>query len=306
MQFNKPPLSSKLTQSTIKDMLYHHRRVYSAKAVIDTSAPKCLIQSVKYNDQNKKDHFREGSRPQSAQYVSYSSRASSAQSCHRTSQRTVQKPSGVDLVQKHSELFTQDRPFTPKILKSDTSSIMEKYRCYRAPQRKPTQDCTNSKQETSDRSKKNTEGAQDADEPSQGIITECSEEELNGTYLSASRQKSHPFCDSSSRASLEGAKSPIVMTVFAEEEFEYLNFIFAVTEDILSRKHMSDRVLDRMIKNHIDMNRLQLDEGKMRHLVEKLRGFLKEPTNISTSSTPELTNDLLNSLISCLESGGNQ
>ncbi|XP_019953430.2 spermatogenesis-associated protein 7 [Paralichthys olivaceus] len=243
--------------------------------------------------------------------------ASGGQSCYKTFQDPVQKTYGGDLLQKHSQHFTQDKPFTPKTLKSEKSSYLEKYRYYRAPRRKLTQDCTSSKpmrQETNHRSTKTKEYTQDFDEPSQGFTTEheWSEDELNGTYLSESRQQSQLnksreryLFDSSSRFSREGVKSPMMKKVSAEEEeLMYLEFISAVTEDILSRGHISDRVLDRVIKHHIEMNRHQLDEGKMRHLLVVLRKDFEEPANTSTSTAQleKKENDLLDSLLPYLDS----
>uniref|UniRef100_A0A3Q3C7X5 Spermatogenesis associated 7 n=1 Tax=Haplochromis burtoni TaxID=8153 RepID=A0A3Q3C7X5_HAPBU len=369
-------------------------KALKSSPAIDTSVPKSLLCSVKYNDQIKRDRLRKNGRPQSApaqrnSRTSYSSsqsrlsvqyddstylcsrsslvssprfnttfkvnemvypslkvsshhtrpaselkhrspeatfrRKSSAcslaasgdQSSYKTFQDPVRKTYSGDLLLKHSQHFTQDKPFTPKTLKSDKSSYLSKYRYYRAPQRKPTQDCSNStsfQQEMCDGSVKNKDCMLDVDEPSQGFITEHEsfEDELNGTY-SSSRQKSRAvkgrecgFFDSLSRVSPENRKSPNMMRVSTEEEeLMYLEFISAVTEDILSRGHISDRVLDRVLNRHIDMNRHQLDEGKMRHLLEVLCKDFEEPTNIS-SSTAELEkkNYLLDSLLPCLESAG--
>lgn len=74
--------------------------------------------------------------------------ASGGQSLHKSFQDPFQKTYSGDLLQKHSQNFTPDKPFTPKTLKSDRSSYLEKYRYYRAPCRKPTQDCSNSEQDT--------------------------------------------------------------------------------------------------------------------------------------------------------------
>ncbi|XP_058470451.1 spermatogenesis-associated protein 7-like isoform X1 [Solea solea] len=396
-----PRSSSKLTQSIVRDhMVSHYKKVYSAKAAIDTSVPKSMIHSVKYNDHIRQDRFRKGGRPQSAHSLSQNNSrascflaqsrlslqyednsylcsrasmassskfrtsfhakdvvkvehshhsrpasqsksrspesalrrkqsvcslsASGAQSFCKTFQDPVQKTYSGDLLQKHSQHFTHGKPFTPKTLKTDKSSYLEKYRYYRAPLRKPTQDCndhTLMQQETSDRGTKTTECTQEFDQPSQGFVTEheWSEDESNGTYLLASRQKSrinksrdYSFFDSSSRLKLtspEDKKSLNRKKASAEEEeLKYLEFISAVTEDILSRRHISDRVLGRVIKHHIDMNRHRLDEGKMLHLLAVLRKDFEEPTNTTTSNTEleKRESDLLDSLQPFLESGGEQ
>uniref|UniRef100_A0A3Q1I3N9 Spermatogenesis associated 7 n=1 Tax=Anabas testudineus TaxID=64144 RepID=A0A3Q1I3N9_ANATE len=400
-----PPSTSKLTQSIIKDhMVSHYKKVYSAKAAIDTSVPKSLIHSVKYNDQIRQDRLKKGGRPRSAYSLSqtdtrnscssaqsplsvqyddnpylcsrnslvssprlstsfhakeivypsckvrsqshshhtypaseiryrspeaalyrkqstYSLAASGDQNSFKTFQDPVQKTYSGDLLQKHSKHFTQDKPFTPKTLKSDKTSYLSKYRYYRAPPRKPTQDPTNSRlmrQKTYHGSTKNKEYSQEFDESTQGFNTELawSENELNGAYISGSRQQSrankgteHYFFDSSSRVSPKGGKSPVMLSVSAEEEeLMYLEFISAVTEDILSRGHISDRVLDRVMNRHIDMNRHQLDEGKMRHLLEVLRKEFEEPITMSTSSTEleKKENDVLDTLLPHLESRGKQ
>ncbi|XP_078134191.1 spermatogenesis-associated protein 7 homolog isoform X1 [Sander vitreus] len=292
-------------------------------------AKEIVYPSYKVGSQNHSHHIRPASeikypsleatshRKQSA----YSLGASGDQSCYKTFQDPVQKTYSGDLLQKHSQHFTQDKPFTPKTLKSEKSSYLSQYRYYRAPWRKPTQDCTDSRlmrHETYHGSTRNKECTQEFNEPSQGFNTEhdWSEDEFNGTYFSASRQQSranksrdNDFFDSSSRVSSEGGTSPIMKSVSAEEEeLMYLEFISAVTEDILSRGHISDRFLDRVIKHHIDMNRHQLDVGKMRHLLEVLRKDFEEPIITSTSSTKLEKNEnaLLDSFLPHLESGGKQ
>lgn len=64
---------------------------------------------------------------------------------YKASHHPDQKTYSGDLFQKHSQHFTQDKPFTPKTLKSDKSSYLSKYRYYRAPLKKPSPGHTQSK-----------------------------------------------------------------------------------------------------------------------------------------------------------------
>ena len=85
--------------------------------------------------------------PEAALYRKHSSSlaASGGQSCYKTFQNPFQKTYSGDILQKHSQHFTQEKPFTPKTLKSEKSSYLEKHRDYRAPRGKLTQDSTSSK-----------------------------------------------------------------------------------------------------------------------------------------------------------------
>lgn len=289
-------------------------------------AKEIVYPSCKAGSQNHSHHTRSASelKYQSPEATSHrklsvcSLAASGNQNCYKTFQDPVQKTYSGDLLQKHSQHFTQDKPFMPKTLKSDKSSYLSKYRYYRAPRRNPSQDCTNSRlmrQETYHGSTKTKEYTQEFYEPSQEFSTEheWSEDEFNGTYFStstkrtqANKSRDHDFFHSSSRASPEGRKSPSMRSVSAEEEeLMYLEFISTVTEDILSRGSISDRVLDRVIKRHIDMNRHRLNVGKMRHLLDVLRKDFEEPTNTSTSSAELKKKEkyLLDTLLPELESG---
>ncbi|XP_057714552.1 spermatogenesis-associated protein 7 [Corythoichthys intestinalis] len=375
-----PNSSSRWAEAMIKNhMMSHYKRIYSAKAVVDTSIPKSLSHNMKYIDRKRQERIKQGGRPQSAQSFSHgNSRAScySAQSrcslqseCRpylssrntvlstpgfRSSFQTkempfskaapqnhhyhhrphsaaeqkfrsqesishwqpsasylyssggssfsrafrdpVQKTYSGDLLQKHSQHFTQDKPFTPRMLRSEKSSYLSSYRYYQAPRVTKFKGCDDLR---SEKGAKTIQQTQELEEQLQELDKEqqLNEDKHNGTYLTPKQQtnksRNYDHFDLSS-FTLEGGN----MSSSAEdEELMYLEFINDVTEDILSRGSVSNRVLNRVIERHIDMNLHRLDEAKMRHLLDILRNNLDEPSSASSYSEELVKKDLLDSLL---------
>ncbi|XP_028294134.1 spermatogenesis-associated protein 7 homolog isoform X2 [Gouania willdenowi] len=228
-------------------------------------------------------------------------RASEDQNMYKTFQVPEQTTCSGDLLQKHSHLFTPDQPFTPKLLKSEKSSSLSNYRYYRAPPRTKSKECE-----------------QVLDESSQDLTTdhEGSQAELSETFLSSSSQQSRntnsqdrDFFNDPERASPDDSKASEMGTrsVSAEEEIEYLQFISAVTEDILSRGHISDRVIKQVFQWHLDNNLHNLDEVKVRHLLEVLRQDFDQPTNFYSNEELDKEEDNhLDSLALHLQPGEGQ
>ncbi|KAM9777619.1 spermatogenesis-associated protein 7 [Neosynchiropus ocellatus] len=376
-----PRSSSKLAQSIIKDhMVSHYKRVYSAKAAVDSSVPKSMILNVKYNDRLRQERLKKGLRPQSAHSSSqrnsrascstaqshYSSRSSvvstprlntsfnvkdivyishntssqhlnrpathskyhspeaslnrkhsasslTEQSTYKTFQDPRQKTYSGDLMKKHSQYFTQPKPFAPATLKSEKSSFLSKYRYYRAPQRSLALNSIRAMKqgETDPERTKMMEDTHTYYDFTQEFNTghERSEDEPCTARFSSSgkrvKMRGHSrFFDSSFRAPDTAAESYMMTSVSAEEEeLRYLEFISAVTDDILSRGSISDSVLDRVMTRHIEVNRDQLSVGKMRHLLDVLRKELQDPyVSPSLNSDVEVENGLSDSLLRPLQS----
>ncbi|KAG7466197.1 hypothetical protein MATL_G00162240 [Megalops atlanticus] len=363
-----PGSSSKLTnQYLIEDhMVSHYKKVYSAKAVVDSTVPKSLLSSVKYADQQRRERLkkdvaryerraasmrslsqksnRSDTRPSSTemdksptfmqrdetaypclgssmistprfttsfhskqivypsrtdnrslspphQYRSTSEfsyrspdsqRQQSVRSCMTSTsqdgfkafQDPAQKTYSGDLLQKHSHCFTENKPFTPRTLKTGSKSFLSQYRFYTPPR---------GKQKATRLTHQDTyygRGSSPEEEldlfQEMGNEREFSDEEphnLNHSELHIkdhkTRWKSSDRLHSSSRVSPEGMKSPLMKKVTTEEEeLLYLEFIADVTNDILSRGLYSNRVLERVFDRQIEMNKHRLDEDKMRHLLE--------------------------------------
>ncbi|XP_066540721.1 spermatogenesis-associated protein 7 [Hoplias malabaricus] len=200
-------------------------------------------------------------------------------------QDPMQKTYSGDVMLKHANCFTEEKPFTPRTLKSEYKSTLSSYRYYTPPTKKGTEGKTQPKFNRNDiypgrmHSKQEIYTGQDSCQP-YNLEQEWSVEESNdfGHITTENKFRESDFLLSSSRVSPEGMRSPIMRKVTAEEEeLMYLEFITDVTNDIIARGIYSDRVLERAFARHIDMNKHCLDEVKMRHLLEILRSDLQSP-----------------------------
>ncbi|KAF4084221.1 hypothetical protein AMELA_G00126130 [Ameiurus melas] len=190
---------------------------------------------------------------------------SSSQEKFKSFQDPKQKTYNGDILLKHAHCFKQEKPFTPRTLKTDCKSTLSTYRYYTPASRKGAEERTPSKYnqpDTHHRSKQGFSTEQDSPQPYSGDH-EWSDEESNvfGHYGTENKFRASDFFLSSLR----------------EEELMYLEFIADVTNEIILRGIYSDRVLERVFERHIEMNKHRLSEDKMRHLLEALQNDLQKP-----------------------------
>ncbi|XP_066550726.1 spermatogenesis-associated protein 7 [Amia ocellicauda] len=94
-----PGSSNKLTnQYMIRDhMLSHYKKVLSAKAAVDSTTPKSLLSSIKYNDQKRRERM-------SKEVSRYEREVLSAQSASQKSSRSNSRPPSADTIQSNASL----------------------------------------------------------------------------------------------------------------------------------------------------------------------------------------------------------
>ncbi|KAK3538307.1 hypothetical protein QTP70_035256 [Hemibagrus guttatus] len=208
---------------------------------------------------------------------------SSSQEKFKSFQDPTQKTYSGDILHKHAHCFTQEKPFTPRTLKTDSKSTLSAYRYYTPASRKGAEEQTQSKYNQPDnhhRSKQRSSTAQDSPQPC-SVNHEWSDEEPNvfGHYATENKFTAREFFLSASR----------------EEELMYLEFITDVTNEIILRGIYSDRVLQRVFERHIDLNKHRLAEDKMRHLLEALQNDLQNPPFSSVTVLENKESSLLHS-----------
>ncbi|XP_043916006.1 spermatogenesis-associated protein 7-like [Protopterus annectens] len=168
-----------------------------------------------------------------------------------------------DLLEKHSLRFTEmKQSFTPRLLKKKNKSFLSTYRYY-SPKKK------NSAKTSGENGNKNT-----------------------GMPMYNSQSHSEEYQDLETKPDMEDVKldlnitSPPVSkplepdTVSREEdEFEYLQFLREVTDEILLKGNCNSNTLESVFQRHMEMKKHDLENVKMRKLLQNLENELNSKNN---------------------------
>ncbi|XP_061407327.1 spermatogenesis-associated protein 7 isoform X1 [Lethenteron reissneri] len=179
---------------------------------------------------------------------------------------------GGDVLEKHAESFTTaERPFTPRMLRSDASAaLLARTRHYAPPRRRARQPPPGKTFVERDvQTDPDSEDMYQTDANharwvlEQARYTEGLEAPVRARdWFQATSLSPGPKSAAAERARLQ------------EEELKYLQFIGQVTDDILAMGLFSNSVLVRVFERHVEKNRHRLEETKMRHMLEVLKSDL--------------------------------
>ncbi|CAB1335370.1 unnamed protein product [Coregonus sp. 'balchen'] len=124
--------SSKISTPRLNTSFHAKQIVYPSQTVGGSGSPPHFFHCASEYSYRSPNSQR--------QQPAHSCATTSTQSGYKAFQDPVQKTYSGDLIQKHSHRFTQDKPFTPRTLKSDSRSYLSQYRYYTPPRSKPAQD----------------------------------------------------------------------------------------------------------------------------------------------------------------------
>nr|XP_060635214.1 spermatogenesis-associated protein 7-like [Anolis sagrei ordinatus] len=165
-----------------------------------------------------------------------------------------------DLLDTHARYFTETKqPFTPKVLKTASTSFLSKYRYYNQPSKK-----------------KSLSAAPQQYKKSTKICRSLEDESLR-SYADHCTQ--HPV-----KKQPQSSVSLQSVLCAKEEELKYLQFLQEVTDDILMRSCYGKNVLGDIFQMHYRDRRCDLDEVKMQRIFQALKHDLNICTHLPNSS----------------------
>ncbi|XP_072436221.1 spermatogenesis-associated protein 7 homolog [Chiloscyllium punctatum] len=266
------------TQFIIQDhMAMHYKRLQSAKATVDSSMPKSMSTSVKYKDQQKRERLSKAVKNQQKEVLHYystsqmnyssvspaTSRFRDKNLMKRPFQDPQKKTYSGDLLDKHSNWFTEERQsFTPRTLRNKAKSFLLKYKYYTAP--------------------KNTQGNPSVTPTCNESFTDKSpvpfhlETDCPVWYQSQEMRELNPRI-------LQSSATVKLKLMAWEVEMKYLRFLKDVTDDILCRGYHSNRILENIFQIHIERSKYHLNEDKLKNILQNLRHELQTDLTVSSS-----------------------
>ncbi|XP_068864578.1 spermatogenesis-associated protein 7 homolog [Aphelocoma coerulescens] len=187
-------------------------------------------------------------------------------------QNSVHKTYSGDLLDKHAIYFTEKKQcFTPRVLKTSHQPFLVKYKYYNPPSRKRSPSLGRPSLKSADIKNKKREGLH--------RFLEDAHMRPHSAHFSQQPVENHELWSQDSEMPL----SPGLQLEEVEEE--YLCFLQDLTNDILIRSCYQKEALEDVFQMHIKSKRHNLDEVKMRRIVQSL----KEELNITNHPDPSIS-----------------
>ncbi|XP_066033694.1 spermatogenesis-associated protein 7 homolog [Chamaea fasciata] len=207
-------------------------------------------------------------------------------------QNSVHKTYSGDLLDKHAIYFTEKKQcFTPRILKTLHQAFLVKYRYYNPPSRKRSSSPGRPSTKSAVTNNKKREGLhrflEDAHmRPHSAHFSQQPVEVSVPSELQRKKARKHCSYTKNHELWSHDSEMPLSPGLQLEElEEEYLCFLQDLTNDILIRSCYQKEALEDVFQMHIKSKRHNLDEVKMRRIVQSL----KEELNIINDLDPPIS-----------------